>query len=49
MIEIDVELLTQTHLEQKVTNKEFRKIADFFGQIRYFHPVPQVIRGLTGE
>lgn len=45
----DVELLTQTHLEQKVTNKKFRKIADFFGQIRYFHPVPQVIRGLTGS
>lgn len=45
----DAELLTQTYLEQKVTNKEFRKIADFFAQIRYFHPVPQVIRGLTGN
>ncbi|EFU60928.1 MAG: AAA family ATPase [Pauljensenia sp.] len=45
----DAELLTQTYLEQKVTNKEFRKIADFFAQTRYFHPVPQVIRGLTGN
>ena len=45
----DTELLTQTYLEQKVTNKEFRKIADFFAQTRYFHPVPQVIRGLTGN
>ena len=45
----DAELLTQTYLEQKVTNKEFRKIADFFAQTRYFHPVPQVIRGLMGN
>lgn len=45
----DTELLTQTYLEQKVTNKKFRKIADFFAQTRYFHPVPQVIRGLTGN
>ena len=45
----DAELLTQTYLEQKVTNKEFRKIADFLAQTRYFHPVPQVIRGLTGS
>ena len=45
----DAELLTQTYLEQKVTNKEFRNIADFFAQTRYFHPVPQVIRGLTGN
>ena len=47
--EADTELLTQTYLEQKVTNKKFRKIADFFAQTRYFHPVPQVIRGLTGN
>lgn len=45
----DAELLTQTYLEQKVTNKKFRKIADFLAQTRYFHPVPQVIRGLTGS
>lgn len=47
--EADTELLTQTYLEQKVTNKKFRKIADFFAQTRYFHPVPQVIRGLIGN
>ena len=47
--DVDAELLTQTYLEQKVTNKRFRKIADFFAQTRYFHPVPQVIRGLTGN
>lgn len=45
----DAELLTQTYLEQKVTNKKFRKIADFLAQTRYFHPVPQVIRGLVGS
>lgn len=45
----DAELLTQTYLEQKVTNKKFRKIADFLAQTRYFHPVPQVIRGLAGS
>lgn len=45
----DQELLTQTYLEQKVTNKGFRKIAEFFARTRYFHPVPQVIRGLTGN
>lgn len=45
----DQELLTQTYLEQKVTNKGFREIAEFFARTRYFHPVPQVIRGLTGN
>ena len=45
----DPELLTQTYLEQKVTNRGFRKIAEFFAQTKYFHPVPQVIRGLTGN
>ncbi len=40
----DKELLSQTHLEQINSNRNFRKIADFFNTIRYHHIVPQLIR-----
>ena len=40
----DVELLSQTHLEQINANKDFREIVDFFKKIRYLHIVPQLIR-----
>ncbi len=36
--------LTQTHLEQIAANQAFRALADYFGKVRYFHLVPQVIR-----
>jgi predicted ATPase len=40
----DPERLTQTHLEQVVSNQEFRDVAEFFRSIRYLHIVPQLIR-----
>lgn len=36
--------LRQTHLEQTIANQPFRDIADFFGTIRYYHIVPQLVR-----
>ncbi|WP_288832550.1 AAA family ATPase [uncultured Corynebacterium sp.] len=42
--EQDAELLTQTHLEQIASNREFRKLADYFAAINYFHVSPQAIR-----
>lgn len=40
----DLERLTQTFLEQVNTNREFRELAEFFGQVRYLHIVPQLVR-----
>jgi predicted ATPase len=40
----DRELLSQTHLEQIISNREFREIADFFSAIRSYHIVPQLVR-----
>ncbi len=40
----DRERLTQTHLEQVNSNREFRDIADFLKQIDYLHLVPQLLR-----
>lgn len=40
----DPDRLTQTHLEQIAANQAFRPLADYFGKVRYFHLVPQVIR-----
>ncbi len=40
----DHEQLTQTYLEQKRVNQEFREVADFFASIRYLHIVPQLVR-----
>jgi predicted ATPase len=40
----DPELLTQTHLEQITTNKEFREISRFFSSIGYLHLVPQLLK-----
>jgi predicted ATPase len=40
----DDRLRTQTHLEQTQTNKEFRDIPDFFGDITYLHLVPQLLK-----
>lgn len=36
--------LTQTYLEQVNANRDFREVADFFGEVRYLHIVPQLIR-----
>ena len=36
--------LRQTYLEQTIANRDFRDIAKFFGSIRYYHIVPQLIR-----
>jgi predicted ATPase len=41
-------LLTYTHLEQVVVNKEFRAIGDFFRTISYQHLLPQVVRDPKG-
>jgi len=40
----DDELLTQTHLEQITTNKEFREIVRFLETIKYMHLVPQLLK-----
>ena len=40
----DEELLTQTHLEQITTNKEFRDAVRFFESIKYMHLVPQLLK-----
>lgn len=36
--------LRQTYLEQTIANKEFRDIAEFFSNVRYYHIVPQLVR-----
>jgi predicted ATPase len=40
----DPDRLTQTYLEQKNVNREFREIAEFFESLQYLHIVPQLIR-----
>lgn len=40
----DPERLSATALEQINSNKEFRDIADFLTTIRYFNPIPQIVR-----
>jgi predicted ATPase len=40
----DPDRLGQTALEQVAANKEFRVVAEFLGQIRYLHLVPQIVR-----
>jgi len=40
----DPERLTQTHLEQVAANTEFRDVAQFFGEVRYLHLIPQLVR-----
>lgn len=40
----DPERLTQSHLEQINTNREFREVADFFASITYLHLVPQLLK-----
>lgn len=40
----DNELLYETHLQQSSQNVNFRQIAKFLEDIRYFHIIPQVIR-----
>lgn len=40
----DDALLSQTHLEQINTNKQFRDLSAFFNSIRYLHLVPQLVR-----
>lgn len=40
----DQDLLTQTHLEQINTNKDFRDVAEFFANVTYLHLVPQLLK-----
>ncbi|MDR1626065.1 MAG: AAA family ATPase [Spirochaetia bacterium] len=40
----DEERLTQTHLEQITTNKDFREIVRYLETIHYLHLVPQLLR-----
>jgi hypothetical protein len=40
----DPERLTQTHLEQINTNKDFRDVVAFFDQVLYLHLVPQLLK-----
>ncbi|MBX3467042.1 MAG: AAA family ATPase [Planctomycetes bacterium] len=40
----DKDRLTQTHLEQVNSNKQFRELAQFFSRVHYLHVVPQLIR-----
>lgn len=42
--ETDVDRLTQTHLEQINTNRDFREVADFLASITYLHLVPQLLK-----
>lgn len=40
----DVQLLTETHLEQTRANSAFRDISDFFSGVTYLHLVPQLLK-----
>lgn len=40
----DPKRLSQTHLEQISTNRDFRDLAEFLGSLRYLHVVPQLVR-----
>lgn len=40
----DVQLLTETFLEQTRANSEFRAISDFFSSVTYLHLVPQLLK-----
>lgn len=40
----DVQLLTETHLEQTRTNATFRNLSDFFSNVTYLHLVPQLLK-----
>jgi len=40
----DKERLTQTHLEQISTNKDFREIVNFLNSVQYMHLVPQLLK-----
>lgn len=40
----DIDRLTQTHLEQINTNKDFREISEFFANVTYLHLVPQLLK-----
>jgi len=42
--ERDAERLTQTHLEQIVSNRDFRPVADAFKKTLYLHLVPQLLK-----
>lgn len=40
----DPSRLRQTYLEQVNANRKFREVNEFFGQVRYLHLVPQLVR-----
>lgn len=40
----DTARLTQTYIEQIITNEKFRPIADFFSSVNYLHLVPQLLK-----
>ncbi len=37
-------LLTETHLEQTLANRQFRELVDFFSDTTYLHLVPQLLK-----
>lgn len=41
---MDLKRLTETHLQNTNSNKDFREIADFFESTTYLHLVPQLLR-----
>lgn len=40
----DPEVLTQTHLEQTIANRQFRKIVECLSETTYLHLVPQLLK-----
>ncbi|MGN8159813.1 AAA family ATPase [Salinisphaera sp. SWV1] len=40
----DPMLLTETHLEQTLANREFRSLVDVFSDVTYLHLVPQLLK-----
>lgn len=40
----DIQLLTETHLEQTRANSAFRDISDFLANVTYLHLVPQLLK-----
>ena len=42
--ENDPLLLTETHLEQTLANRQFRELVDFFAETTYLHLVPQLLK-----
>jgi predicted ATPase len=42
--QFDEKRLQQTYLEQTFANRRFRKMAEFFASVHYYHLIPQLVR-----